>query len=87
MREDPAVIIMGEDIGWGGNFGQFKGLLDEFGPERIIDMPISEALILGAAVGAAVTGTRPVASMSFVEGLRVHSTRGVLNRSSRTFPG
>ena len=67
MREDPAVIIMGEDIGWGGNFGQFKGLLDEFGPERIIDMPISEALILGAAVGAAVTGTRPVASMSFVE--------------------
>ena len=67
MREDSTVIGMGEDIGWGGNFGQFNGLLEEFGSDRIIDMPISEALILGSAVGAAVTGIRPVASMSFVE--------------------
>ena len=67
MREDPAVIVLGEDISWGGNFGQFRGLVDEFGPQRVIDMPISEAVIMSAAVGAAVTGLRPVASMSFVE--------------------
>ena len=67
MREDETVVVAGEDIGWGGNFGQFNGLLEEFGPKRILDMPISEALILGSAVGAAVTGLRPVASLSFVE--------------------
>jgi pyruvate dehydrogenase E1 component beta subunit len=67
MREDDAVILLGEDISWGGNFGQFRGLVDEFGPERVIDMPISEALIMAASVGAAMTGMRPVASMSFVE--------------------
>ena len=67
MREDERVIVMGEDISWGGNFGQFRGLVEEFGPSRVIDMPISEALIMAAAVGAAVTGMRPVASMSFVE--------------------
>ena len=67
MREDETVVVTGEDIGWGGNFGQFKGLLEEFGPKRVLDMPISEALILGSAVGAAVTGLRPVASLSFVE--------------------
>ena len=67
MREDERVIVLGEDISWGGNFGQFRGLLDEFGPDRIIDMPISEALIMSAAVGAAMTGLRPVASMSFLE--------------------
>jgi acetoin:2,6-dichlorophenolindophenol oxidoreductase subunit beta len=67
MREDVRVIVLGEDIGWGGSFGQFRGLLDEFGPERVVDMPISEAIIVAASVGAAVTGLRPVASMSFVE--------------------
>ena len=67
MRSDDRVIVLGEDISWGGNFGQFRGLLEEFGPDRIIDMPISEALIMSAAVGAAMTGLRPVASMSFLE--------------------
>ena len=67
MRADDRVIVLGEDISWGGNFGQFRGLLEEFGPDRIIDMPISEALIMSAAVGAAMTGLRPVASMSFCE--------------------
>ncbi len=67
MRADERVIVLGEDIGWGGNFGQFKGLLTEFGPRRVIDMPISEAIIMSVAVGAAATGMRPVASMSFVE--------------------
>ena len=67
MRSDDAVIVLGEDISWGGNFGQFRGLIDEFGPGRVIDMPISEAIIVAAAVGAATAGLRPVASMSFVE--------------------
>lgn len=67
MRENEGVIVLGEDISWGGNFGQFRGLVDEFGPDRVIDMPISEAIIMATAVGAAITGMRPVASMSFVE--------------------
>ena len=67
MREDEGVIVLGEDISWGGNFGQFRGLVDEFGHSRVIDMPISEAAIVSVAVGAAATGLRPVASMSFVE--------------------
>ncbi len=67
MRADERVFVLGEDISWGGNFGQFRGLVDEFGPERVIDMPISEAIIMAVAVGASVTGLRPVASMSFVE--------------------
>jgi pyruvate/2-oxoglutarate/acetoin dehydrogenase E1 component len=66
MRLDPTVIVMGLDIRWGGSFGQFRGLYDEFG-ERVIDMPISEALIVGAAAGAASRGLRTVVSMSFVE--------------------
>ncbi len=67
MRENERTIVMGEDVSWGGNFGQFRGLVEEFGPGRVIDMPISEALIMSAAVGAAMTGLRPIASMSFVE--------------------
>ena len=67
MREDDGVFTLGEDISWGGNFGQFRGLVDEFGPQRVIDMPISEAIIVAVAVGAATAGLRPVASMSFVE--------------------
>jgi len=67
MTADERVIVLGEDISWGGNFGQFRGLAERFGPERVIDMPISEATIVSLAVGAAVRGLRPVASMSFVE--------------------
>ena len=67
MREDDGVFTLGEDISWGGNFGQFRGLVDEFGPQRVIDMPISEAIIVAVAVGAATARLRPVASMSFVE--------------------
>ena len=67
MRSDDSVLALGEDISWGGNFGQFRGLVDEFGPGRVIDMPISEAIIVAVAVGAATAGLRPVASMSFVE--------------------
>ena len=67
MRSDDSVLVLGEDISWGGNFGQFRGLIDEFGPGRVIDMPISEAIIVAVAVGAATAGLRPVASMSYVE--------------------
>ena len=67
MQEDDGVMAIGEDISWGGNFGQFRGLVEEFGPRRVVDMPISEAIIMAVAVGAATTGLRPVASMSFVE--------------------
>jgi pyruvate dehydrogenase E1 component beta subunit len=65
MRRDPAVWALGEDLGRGGVFGQYRGLVDEFGPDRISDAPISEACILGAAVGAAMMGTRPVVEMRF----------------------
>ncbi len=67
MRADDRVMVLGEDISWGGNFGQFRGLVDEFGGRRVVDMPISEAIIVAVAVGAATAGLLPVASMSFVE--------------------
>jgi acetoin:2,6-dichlorophenolindophenol oxidoreductase subunit beta len=65
MRRDATVWALGEDLGRGGVFGQYKGLVEEFGPERIADTPISEACIMGAAVGAALMGTRPIAEMRF----------------------
>ena len=68
MRRDPAVFVAGEDIGaFGGVFGVTKGLLEEFGPERVRDTPITEAAIVGSAIGAAVTGMRPVAEMMFMD--------------------
>jgi pyruvate/2-oxoglutarate/acetoin dehydrogenase E1 component len=63
MRADPHVVALGEDIGRGGIFGQYAGLHKEFGATRIIDAPISEAAIMGAAVGMALTGLRPVVEM------------------------
>ena len=65
MRRDPTVWAVGEDLGRGGVFGQYQGLVEEFGPDRISDAPISEACIMGAAVGAAMMGTRPVVEMRF----------------------
>ena len=65
MRRDPTVWALGEDLGRGGVFGQYRGLVDEFGSERIADTPISEATIMGASVGAALVGTRPVVEMRF----------------------
>ena len=67
MRRDPLVWAIGEDLGRGGVFGQYLGLLDEFGPERISDAPISESAIMGASVGAAMAGTRPVVEMRFAD--------------------
>lgn len=65
MTRDPRVWALGEDLGRGGVFGQYRGLAEMFGSDRIADTPISEASIMGAAVGAAMTGTRPIVEMRF----------------------
>jgi len=67
MQRDETVFLLGEDIGryWGGAFGVTKGLAEEFGDERVRDTPISENAIVGAGVGAAITGMRPVAEIMF----------------------
>src|SRR3972149_6065708 len=68
MKRDEAVFLLGEDIGkYGGAFKVTQGLLKEFGPERVIDTPISESAIVGAAIGAALMGLRPVAEMQFAD--------------------
>jgi pyruvate dehydrogenase E1 component beta subunit len=68
MERDPTVFVMGEDIGvYGGIFGSTEGLLTKFGPERVMDTPISETGFIGAAVGAATAGMRPIAELMFVD--------------------
>jgi pyruvate/2-oxoglutarate/acetoin dehydrogenase E1 component len=67
MQADPRVIVLGEDVGRGGIFGQYKGLQQAFGDERVIDAPISEAAIMGAGVGMALAGLRPVVEMRVVD--------------------
>ncbi|HDS83864.1 MAG TPA: dehydrogenase [Phycisphaerales bacterium] len=68
MRRDPNVYIEGEDVGiYGGAYGATKGLLQEFGKERVIDTAISEAAIVGSAVGAALRGLRPIAEIMYVD--------------------
>jgi pyruvate/2-oxoglutarate/acetoin dehydrogenase E1 component len=78
MERDPRVIIMGEDIAggagaageqdaWGGPMGITKGLMPRFGRDRVLDTPISESAFIGAAVGAAATGLRPIAELMFVD--------------------
>jgi acetoin:2,6-dichlorophenolindophenol oxidoreductase subunit beta len=67
MQADPSVVALGEDLGRGGVFGQYRGLQQEFGSERVIDTPISEANIMGAAVGMALAGLRPVVEMRVVD--------------------
>lgn len=68
MQADAEVILIGEEVGlYGGAYGVTKGLIDMFGAERVIDAPISEAGIVGVAVGAAMTGLRPVAELMYVD--------------------
>jgi len=67
MRADSRVVVLGEDVGRGGVFGQYRGLQQEFGAARVIDTPISEATIMGAAVGMALNGLRPVVEMRVVD--------------------
>jgi pyruvate dehydrogenase E1 component beta subunit len=82
MRRDPAVWALGEDLGRGGVFGQYAGLQAEFGPERIADAPISEAAIMGAAVGAAMMGTRPVVEMRFSD-FALCATDELINQAAK----
>ena len=64
MERDSKVFILGEEVGvWGGSYAVTKGFYDHFGPERVRDTPIAEATIIGAAIGAAMTGLRPVAEI------------------------
>jgi len=68
MERDPAVFVMGEDVAaYGGIFGATGGLLDQFGPERVIDTPISETAFIGAGIGAATEGMRPIVELMFVD--------------------
>ena len=67
MEADAHVVVLGEDVGRGGIFGQYKGLQQRFGASRVIDTPISEAAIMGAAVGMALAGLRPVVEMRVVD--------------------
>ena len=67
MAADPRVVVVGEDVGRGGIFGQYKGLQEQFGAARIIDTPISEAAIMGSGVGMALAGMKPVVEMRVVD--------------------
>ncbi len=68
MERDPRVFVMGEDVGvWGGIFGMTQGLYAKYGAERVMDTPISEMGFVGAAVGAALEGMRPIAEIMFVD--------------------
>ena len=67
MKEDQRVVVLGEDVGRGGIFQQYRGLQQEFGSARVIDTPISESTILGAGVGMALAGLKPVVEMRVVD--------------------
>jgi acetoin:2,6-dichlorophenolindophenol oxidoreductase subunit beta len=68
MLRDPNVFLLGEDIGrHGGAFGVTRGLFDQFGPERVIDTPIAEGTIVSCAIGAAISGMRPVVEIMFID--------------------
>lgn len=67
MELDPHVVVLGEDVGRGGIFGQYAGLQQRFGAQRVIDAPISEAAIMGAGVGMALAGLRPIVEMRVVD--------------------
>jgi len=83
MRQDPAVFLLGEDIGvYGGAFGVTRGMLEEFGPERVRDTPISEAAIAGAATGAALMGMRPVMEIMFMDFLTI-SMNQLVNQAAK----
>ena len=68
MRRDESVFVLGEDVGaYGGIFSSTTGLLEEFGPSRVLDTPISETAFIGLAIGAAVEGMRPIVELMFVD--------------------
>src|SRR3990167_888897 len=67
MKRDERIIVMGEDVGQGGVFRATEGLLQEFGPDRIMDTPLAESCIVGAAIGASLNGIVPIAEIQFAD--------------------
>ena len=83
MQEDEDVFLLGEDIGtYGGAFGVSRGMIEEFGPERVLDTPISEAAIAGAATGAALMGMRPILEIMFMDFLTI-SMNQLVNQAAK----
>lgn len=83
MRRDPHVVVWGVDVGaYGGAFAATKGLYEEFGPTRVIDMPISEAGFTGMAVGAAATGLRPIVELQFSDWITLSSDQ-LINQAAK----
>ena len=83
MRRDPRVFVIGEDVGvYGGAFGVTRGLVEEFGEQRIIDTPISELGIAGAITGAALTGMRPVGEIMFMD-FTTLATEQLVNQAAK----
>ena len=83
MRRDSRVVLWGLDVGpYGGAFGATRGLFEEFGGERVIDMPISEAGYVGAGVGAAITGLRPVVELQFSDWITIASDQ-LINHAAK----
>ncbi|MBO9309787.1 MAG: alpha-ketoacid dehydrogenase subunit beta [Chloroflexi bacterium] len=86
MEEDERVFLIGEDIGvYGGAFGVTAGLIEQFGPERVIDTPISEAGIAGACIGAALTGMRPIGEIQFMDFVTLSMEQLVLQAAKVRF--
>jgi pyruvate dehydrogenase E1 component beta subunit len=86
MASDPSVFLIGEDIGvYGGAFGATAGLLQQFGAQRVIDTPISEAGIAGACIGAALTGMRPVGEIQFMDFVTLSMEQLVLQAAKIRF--
>ncbi len=86
MTEDERVFLIGEDIGvYGGAFGVTAGLIDQFGAERVIDTPISEAGIAGACIGAALTGLRPIGEIQFMDFVTLSMEQLVLQAAKVRF--
>jgi pyruvate dehydrogenase E1 component beta subunit len=83
MQKDERVVLIGEDVGRpGGSFGASRGLLEQFGPERVVDTPISEAGIVGLAAGAAACGLRPVVEIMFMDFMTV-CMDGIVNQIAK----
>ena len=83
MREDPEVFLMGEDVGvYGGAFGVSRGMIEEFGEERVVDTPISEAGFVGLCTGAALMGMRPIAEIQFSDFI-THCMDQLVNQAAK----
>jgi pyruvate/2-oxoglutarate/acetoin dehydrogenase E1 component len=83
MREDPEVFLMGEDVGvYGGAFGVSRGMVEEFGVERVVDTPISEAGFVGLCAGAALLGMRPIAEIQFSDFI-THCMDQLVNQAAK----